>query len=293
MSIDVSIVMRSHNDESIIGATLDAVMTQRGITHEIVHVDNASTDRTLDIIQRKNPTGTIVSIPEGAYVPGKALNAGVAKARGTVIVFLNSDAVPDNCHWLSRLIEPLSDQVVGAVYGRQLPHHDARPVVVRDHLSAYPPGDARPGGFLPNESWTAFFSMANCAVRKDVIEQIPVPEDVQFSEDIKWAQHLREREFQTPYIADAVVRHSHNYSYSQAWRRFVGEGQADAAIFGRRPVRDSFALAVVVPVLASVVRDFSYLATQSSLSVNELGYSVRLRFAQHAGRYTGLKRSQA
>lgn len=91
----VSVIMRSNNDDWIIGETLSVLFSQTIRDFEFINIDNASEDRTLEIV-RKYP-GKQCAVGVGKYVPGKVLNDMVALAKGEIIVFLNSNATPTEC----------------------------------------------------------------------------------------------------------------------------------------------------------------------------------------------------
>ncbi|MDD3117560.1 MAG: glycosyltransferase family A protein, partial [Victivallales bacterium] len=91
----VSIVMRSRNDMPLIAAALAAVSRQHFRDFELLNVDCASDDGTVEEIRRYNPAGPI-AIPPGSYVPGRVLNAAIARCSGRIIVFNNSDCIPQN-----------------------------------------------------------------------------------------------------------------------------------------------------------------------------------------------------
>ena len=57
------------------------------------------------------------------YFPGKAINLGVSKSNGEIIVLLSAHCIPVNNMWLSNLIENLKFKKVAGVYGRQEPYH--------------------------------------------------------------------------------------------------------------------------------------------------------------------------
>ena len=79
-----SIIIRTKNEEQWIPYCLEAVINQNYIDKEIVIIDDASTDKTLDIL--KNYPVKLFQY-EGDYMPGKSLNFGVSKAREETLLF--------------------------------------------------------------------------------------------------------------------------------------------------------------------------------------------------------------
>lgn len=94
----VSIVIPVFNEERYLSLCLTSLMSLSypKDRHEILLVDNGSTDRTLDIARGFGDVA--IHVKENVKV-GAVRNYGVQKATGTVIVFLDSDCVV-NPEWL-------------------------------------------------------------------------------------------------------------------------------------------------------------------------------------------------
>ena len=120
------VVVRSKDDEAVVGSTLEAVFAQTHRPLEVLNVDSGSTDATPAIVARY-PCRRF-HLPAREYVPGRVLNWMAREARGEILVFLNSDATPLDDAWLERLLEVLErDPGVGGVYGRQIARSGASP----------------------------------------------------------------------------------------------------------------------------------------------------------------------
>lgn len=221
----VSILVRSRNDETFIGNTIQAVLDQKcPVPFQIICCDDASTDRTAEIID-SFPAVKRLPRPDGEYRPGRRLNYMIRHSDGDIIVFNNADAVPQNDQWLSELIAPILNGTADAVYGNQLPRKDADYLVRKDNLRAF--GDGKTAA-----KWNFFFSLATSAAKKSDLTEHPFDENIRYSEDVEWAHR---RPIRIAYAPAALVEHSHNYTLKQLKRRFYGEGFADAEIFGARP----------------------------------------------------------
>ena len=269
-----SILVRSRNDESFIGKTIQAILDQEcSIPVQIVCCDDASADRTAEIID-SFPAVKRLPRPEGEYRPGRRLNYMIRHCDGDIIVFNNADAVPQNTRWLSELIAPLLNGTADAVYGNQLPRKDARYLVRKDNLRAFGDGKTAAG-------WHFFFSLATSAAKRSDLMAHPFNEDIRYSEDVEWAHR---RPIRIAYAPAALVEHSHNYTLKQLKRRFYGEGFADAEIFGRRPSL----FRELLSAGAETVRDFGFLLTRPRGLAELPGAPVR-RLIQRYYHWKGAK----
>lgn len=86
----VSVVIPVHNGERYLAATLDSILAQTRPPLEIIVVDDASSDRTPQILA-SFPSRVEVLRHETASGPARARNEGVRRARGQYIAFLDAD----------------------------------------------------------------------------------------------------------------------------------------------------------------------------------------------------------
>lgn len=276
----VALAMRSYNDIDVIRGTLEMVRRQTCPDVTLWNFDSSSTDGTLEVIREYNDPARILQNDPRDYNPGRILNQAVATVGGELVVFLNSDATPEREDWLERLIAPLSDPNVGAVFGRQTARPDCRSLFRKDTERAY--GDGREAS-----RWVHFFSMANSAARREVLERFAFETRIQYSEDIEWSYRLRQAGFTIRYVAEAAAMHSHNYTLRQAFKRQFGEGQADAWIFRDGELDFSFLRYAALPTAMEVLRDLAWAVQQRSFDA--VLHSVPLRLAQKWGRWRGLR----
>jgi len=84
-----SIITCTLNSAATVGETIASVLRQTHTDFEYIFVDGGSTDATLDIIERKCPTATVLHGVRGGI--SRAMNAGLDVAKGEVIAHLHSD----------------------------------------------------------------------------------------------------------------------------------------------------------------------------------------------------------
>ena len=246
----VSVIVRAHNDEALIERTLAGIFSQLPPPFEVIVCDDNSTDRTREVAA-KYPV-RFVERPDGPYKPGRTLNALVREAKGDIVVFNNSDAVPLDEHWLSELVKPLLSGAPRVfAFANQLPRPDAQALVRKDNERAFGDGKVQ-------ATWRFFFSLASSATWRQNLLDVPFDEGIQYSEDVEWAWRNSRREkdpVKIVYCPDSHVEHSHNYTLRELAKRFRGEGAADRVIFGDRPslVRE------LVGAARETLRDWAYL----------------------------------
>jgi GT2 family glycosyltransferase len=120
-----SVVIPNWNGEAFllrcVSSALQAVREHRRATGqgaEVLVVDDASTDRSVELVQRDCPGARLVRrAVNGGFA--EAVNEGAREARGEILVLLNSDMAvrPD---FLTRLLAPLADPAVFAVSAKTL-----------------------------------------------------------------------------------------------------------------------------------------------------------------------------
>lgn len=271
------IVMRSHNDMPLIVETL-ARLHEQDHPFRLICLDNASEDGTPEELRKY--TDRITTIPKGSYIPGRVLNLGMELADSERVVFLNSDCTPQGRQWLGNLLKGFDSGNVAAVFGRQIPRQDCRPLFAKDTEDTYGDGSRQ-------KYWRHCFSMASSAVSRAAWEAYPFDEGLRYSEDIDWTWRARQRGLEIRYVADSVVMHSHNYTLRQFYRRHYGEGQAERAIFPWSSWEASLMRYSLLPYARQVLSDWKYC-----LSRNLWGAAFSspiLRGAQMVGRRRGFQ----
>jgi len=246
----ISVIVRAHNDEALIGRTLDGIFSQRPPPSEVIVCDDNSTDRTREVASRFPVR--FVERPAGPYKPGRTLNVLVREAEGDIVVFNNSDAIPLDSKWLEELVKPLLSGTPRVfAFANQLPRPDAQALVRKDNERAFGDGKVQ-------ATWKFFFSLASSATWRQNLLDVPFDEEIQYSEDVEWAwrnSRRKEDPVKIVYCPASRVEHSHNYTLRELAKRFRGEGAADRAIFGESPslVRE------IVGAARETLRDWAYL----------------------------------
>lgn len=94
----VSVIIPAHNEASVIGASLDAVLAQDYPDFEVIVVDNASTDGTAAAAVAYGRVKVVSETRKGTMW---ACERGRREATGDIIVRMDADCLPEH-DWLSR-----------------------------------------------------------------------------------------------------------------------------------------------------------------------------------------------
>jgi len=91
----VSVIVPARNEEACLGACLQSLATQNGVSFEIIVVDDGSTDRTREIAQSFPSVRIVDADPPLSGWTGKnsAMYAGQKVARGEWLLFTDADTV--------------------------------------------------------------------------------------------------------------------------------------------------------------------------------------------------------
>jgi GT2 family glycosyltransferase len=109
-----TVVIPTFNARDILAEALESLEHQT-VEHDVVVVDNGSTDGTRELVAARFPRVHVIALDENLGF-GRAVNRGVEAVETEVVVLVNNDAV---CHpdFVERLLEPLADDGVGMVAG--------------------------------------------------------------------------------------------------------------------------------------------------------------------------------
>ena len=89
----LSVVVVTYNSSEAVAASLPALCRQLTSDDELVVVDNASSDDTLEVVEAVAPGATVLRQAANEGFAAGA-NAGARVARGDLLLFLNPDATP-------------------------------------------------------------------------------------------------------------------------------------------------------------------------------------------------------
>ncbi len=136
MSPLFSIITITFNAEQVLPATLESVRSQKFTDFEYLIADGASTDGTVALAEKSGTAGmSIVSEPDkGLY---DAMNKGIARARGSYLIFLNAGDAFHSPLSLQEIADAISREGnPDIVYGQTQIVDSSRKFIAMRHLTA-------------------------------------------------------------------------------------------------------------------------------------------------------------
>ena len=189
-------------------------------------IDSGSNDDTVSTAT--NAGFHVLSINKDEFNHGGTRNLAVENHIGQfdIVIFLTQDAIPQQ-GFIEKIISVFEDDTVACAYGRQLPHENANPLARHARYFNYSEkshicdkGDANRMGIK-----TVFMSNSFSAYRLSVFKQLGgFPSNTILCEDMYYTAKAIFSGYKIAYVSEAVVRHSHNYSPIEEFKRYFDIG---------------------------------------------------------------------
>lgn len=219
--MDISIIIPTLNAEHEIEALLIALDRQSIQPNEILVVDSASEDKTIELVQ-KHKRVRLLEIDRQDFNHGTTRDMALNESSGDFVCFLTQDAVPVSDDYLKRLVVPMvEDSNIALVSGRQLPKANARRFeqLVRDFNYPDTPS-VRSKDDLKKYGIKTFFASDTCsAYRRTAYLECGGFDHVNTNEDMLMAAKFIASGMKVAYEPRAEVYHSHNLTPSQQFAR--------------------------------------------------------------------------
>ncbi|HUR70003.1 MAG TPA: glycosyltransferase [Candidatus Thermoplasmatota archaeon] len=218
--VQLSVVVLTRNEEANLADALDSLLGQEGVDLEVLVVDSASTDATLEIARRYEARDPRVRVLAEAHdIPiGEARNLGIEAAAGAIVAQMSADAMAAP-GWAAALVAALEDADV--VFGRQehAPPRLTPAAIVRGLRYHHFRSDRKAAP-------ETFASNVNAAMRRDVLDALRFVEEGPASalDDILFTHEAKAMGFRIGYEPRMLVRHKDATTLRGEWRKNRREG---------------------------------------------------------------------
>jgi len=220
--INVSVVIRTLNEEQWIGHTIQSVLDHIP-NPEITIVDNYSTDNTIKVVKlfQKDPNLNdkdnlqftkinIIKIED--YTPGKAINIGVKESSNNYILIISSHCVINKIDIKKHKMD-LEKHI--CVFGNQIPVFQGKRIKKRYIWSHFQEKEIINMYSKVEERY--FMHNALAFYKKSSLIDYPFDEYLIGKEDRYWANKIISNGFSTLY--DPRMEVSHHYTYNgNTWK---------------------------------------------------------------------------
>ena len=222
----------THDARLMLIETLES-LEQQTVEHDVVVVDNASSDGTAEAVAERFPDVRLLASDENLGF-GRAVNRAVESAETPVVVLVNNDVVcePD---FVARMVEPFSDDAVGLVAGVLLQHDapelvDSAGIELDPTLRSWDRLWNRPVAEVSGDAAPVGPCGGAAAYRLAAWREVGGFDDTFFAywEDVDLALRLRLAGWQCVFAEDARVLHKHGQTLgaaSPAQRRLEAFGR--------------------------------------------------------------------
>lgn len=217
----LAVIIPTHNAEMHLEALVGRLRSQEQFIDEILVIDSASEDRTVELAQRLKTR--VIVIDPGTFDHGKTRNLAASKTKSDILIFMTQDAMPVNNETVSCLVKHLQirDNVVS--YARQIPAEEATISEKFLRRANYPPDTTvKSADDIPRLGIKAFQNSNVCAAyrRKEFEALGRFPEPVVCNEDMLFAAKVIFAGYKVVYCAEALVYHTHCLGLRQLFRRY-------------------------------------------------------------------------
>jgi hypothetical protein len=114
---EISVVILTRNRKDDLVEAIESVLTQTGVSFEVILVDNASTDGTPELIEQNYPQIRYLRLPYNLGVIG-GRNIGMANARGEIVFLLDDDAILPRPDIMEKACQHFqNDPALGVLFG--------------------------------------------------------------------------------------------------------------------------------------------------------------------------------
>ncbi len=205
-SPDVSVIIVTYNSAPCIGECVASVKRQQKIAAEIIIVDNASADNTVEVVRGLGDGARLIASPENSGF-GRGCNQGAAASSGAVLFFLNPDAHFDGPTALADVRRAFEQNPRWGALGTRVVRPDGKVENFGD--TTYPEQKRMRCDFSRLPGKLAWVLGASLAVRREAFNAIAGfdPGFFLYSEETDLCLRLRQAGWEIGFLPEVTARH--------------------------------------------------------------------------------------
>ncbi|MGB0385256.1 MAG: glycosyltransferase family 2 protein [Ardenticatenaceae bacterium] len=209
----VSVIIPAWNGHEHLESCLSALLRQSYSPLEVIVVDNASSDGSADLVEKKFPAVRLIRNAKNLGFGG-GCNTGLRAAEGKILILLNQDTIVEP-EWTGALVEVFeADPTIGIAGGKAfypdgtIQHAGG---YVDKHGVGHHYGYRKPdNGQFDQIRDVDFVTGATLAISRQAFERIGELDDgfrPAYFEDVDWCYRARHAGFRTVYVPEARLIH--------------------------------------------------------------------------------------
>ncbi|MGO3447037.1 MAG: glycosyltransferase family 2 protein [Kluyvera intermedia] len=225
-NLRTSMIIPTYNGGCVWKNSADSI--SKYFSGKVLVIDSGSKDSTVENAEKVG--FEVISISSSDFNHGGTRNLGVDKvaAESDIVFFMTQDAILNDGQSINNVISMFAaDDKLAAVYGRQIPHDDANVIARHARYFNYPDN----GYVVSRESGknlgikAVFMSNSFSAYRVSVFQKLGgFASNTILCEDMLYAANALSAGYKVGYAANAIVKHSHNYSAQEEFSRYFDIG---------------------------------------------------------------------
>ncbi len=222
-----------YNGRETICETVNCLLRQSLPAHEIIVVDDGSTDGTAEVLQVFGEKVVVLSKPNGG--PASARNQGVRAATGDFIAFTDGDCQPER-DWLANLLKGFVAPEVAGVGGAIRRADEGIVSEYVDMIRLFDPGKNGNAEIFYLATGNACFRRASLLDAGLFDERFKKPG----GEEPELGMRLRKLGYEFKAVDDAVVLHHHKQSVTGLLKALANYGEGSYLLERKWPELKSY-----------------------------------------------------